>query len=388
MKEFIEKVRVLHVIPSMSPKLGGAPAAVRGLTLALARQGVRCEIVTTRVAGTDVLPVPGVPVHQFDTEFPASFWPAFSRKLGEFLDAEARRFDLVHAHQTLSYSTYAAFRAARKHALPYVLSLRGELAEVCLRHKRYRKWIYRQALLNGIARSADALHIVSRAEALHAAVLGYHTPTFLVPNGIFLDEAVPPANVDLTAEYPRLAGKRVVLFIGRLHWIKGLDVLARSFAMTAREFPDSMLLVVGPDEGARGTMESILRGNGLLERAVFTGLLTGDHKRAAFQCADLFVLPSYAEGFSNAVLDALGASLPVVISDRCNFPEVAEHGAGFVVPSNDTAVCEAIGKLLSDSGLGARMGRNGRKLVTERYTWQSSAASMVECYRSLLRTSP
>ena len=383
-------MKVLHVIPSMAPELGGAPEAVRGLTLALARQGVHCEIVTARgpVAGTDVLPVPGVPIHRFDTEFPAPFWPAFSRKLGAFLDAEARRFDLVHLHQTLSYSTYAASRAARKYALPYVLSLRGELAAVCLRRSRFRKWIYRQVLLNGIVRSADALHIVSRAEAAHAAVLDYNTQTFLVPNGIFPDEAVPPAAVDLTAEYPMLAGKRVVLFIGRLHWIKGLDVLARSFAMAARKFPDSMLLVVGPDDGARGTMESILRSNGVLERAVFTGTLTGEHKRAAFQCADLFVMPSYSEAFSNAVLEALGASLPVVISDRCNFPEVAEHGAGFVVPSNDVAVCEAMGSLLSDSSMGDRMGRNGRKLVTERYTWKAAAASMVDCYRSLLRRNP
>lgn len=382
-------MRVLHVIHSMSRKLGGPAAAVRGLTLALARQGVRCEIVTARpVAETDELPVPGIPVHQFDTEFPAPFWPGFSRKLGAFLDAEARNFALVHAHIPMSYPTYRAFRAARKHALPYVLSLRGGLTPVSLRQKMYKKWIYRRVLLNGILRSADALHVVSREESSYAAMLGYHTPTFLVPNGVFLDEAVPPANVDLMAEYPRLAGKRVILFVGRLHWIKGLDVLARGFAMVAKECPDLMLLVVGPDEGARGTMESILRSNGVLERAVFTGLLTDDHKQAAFRCADLFVLPSYSEGFSNTVLEALGASLPVVISDGCNFPEVAEHGAGFVVPSNDTAVCEAIGKLLSDGGLRARMGRNGRKLVTERYRWQSSAASMMECYRSMLRTSP
>lgn len=383
-------MRVLHVIHSMSSQLGGPSVAVRGLTLALARQGVHCEIVTAvgPGTGTDVLPVPGVPIHRFDTEFPSHFWPGFSRKLGAFLDAEAKRFDLVHAHLPLSYSTYAAFRAARRHALPYVLSLRGGLTPVSWRHKMYRKWIYGQVLLNGIVKSADALHIVSRAEASHAAVLGYHTPTFLVPNGIFLDEAIQPATADLTAEYPRLAGKRVILFIGRLHWIKGLDVLACSFAMVAREFPDSVLLVVGPDEGARSTMESILRSNGVLEQAVFTGMLTGDHKQAAFQCADLLVMPSYSEGFSNAILEALGASLPVVISDRCNLPEVAEHGAGFVVPSNDMAVCEAIGKLLSDSGLGARMGRIGRKLVSERYTWQASAASMVDRYHSLLRTSP
>lgn len=383
-------MKVLHVIHSMSAKVGGPPAAVRGLTSALVRQGVHCEIVTTPgpVAGRDVLPVHGVPIHQFDTEFPAPFWPAFSRKLGRFLDAEAGSFDLVHAHQTLPYSTYAAFRAARKHDLPSVLSLRGNFSAVALRHKRFRKWIYGQALLNGILRSADALHVVSPAEAAQVTALGYETPTFLIPNGVSLDETTPPAQVDLTTEYPRLAGKRVVLFLGRLHWIKGLDVLARSFAMMARKFPDSMLLVVGPDDGARGTMESILRSNGVLERAVFTGMLTGDRKRAAFQCADLFVQPSYTEGFSNAVLEALAAGLPVVVSDQCNFPEVAGHGAGVVVPLDDRTVCEAIGKLLSDSRMAARMGRNGRKLVTERYTWQTAAASMVDCYRSLLRRNP
>ena len=146
-----------------------------------------------------------------------------------------------------------------------------------------------------------------------------------------------------------------------------------------------VLLVVGPDDGARGAMESILEQTGVLDRTVFTGMLLGDHKRAAFQCAELFVQPSYTEGFSNSVLEALAAGLPVVISEQCNFPEVAEHGAGFVVPLNDASVGEAIGELLSDVRLGARMGRNGRRLVDERYTWQAAAASMAACYRTLLR---
>ena len=380
-------MRVLHVVAGMAPELGGAPAGVRGLTSALRQRGVHCEIATTRRpgAGADAPPVPGVPMHCFPTEFPAPFWPAFSRKLGRFLDAAAGGFDLVHAHQTLPYSTCAAFRAARKHALPCVLSLRGDLAAAALRYKRGRKWIYRRVLLDRMLRSADALHAVSRAEAGRVAELGYETPTFLVPNGVSPDEPDLPAASDLAARYPELAGRRVVLFLGRLHRIKGVDVLARSFARVAAKFPDTVLLVVGPDDGARGTMESILRSNGVLERAVFTGPLTGDPKRAALQCADLLVQPSYTEGFSNAVLEALAAGLPVVISESCNFPEVADHGAGFVVPLNDVAVSEAVGTLLADGRLGARMGREGRKLVTERYTWQAAAASMAGCYQRLLQ---
>ena len=383
-------MRVLHVTASMSPILGGPPTAVRGLATALAQQEVYCEVITARepAVGNDVSPIPGVKIHSFDTEFPAQFWPGYSRKLAAFLDSVAQGFDLVHIHQTMSYTTYAAFHASRKHALPYVLSPRGDLDVWALRHKGFKKWMYRKALLDNVLKSADALHAVSPAEAARIAELGYETPTFMIPNGVDLREPNPSAASEFLARHPILAGRRVVLFLGRLHRKKGVDVLARGFSMTAMRFPDAVLLVVGPDEGARGSMKSILEQTGVLERAVFTGMLTGDRKRAAFQCAELFVLPSYSEGFSNAVLEALAAGLPVVISEQCNFPEVAEHEAGFVVPLDDASVCEAIGKLLSDARLGARMGRNGRRLVTEHYTWQSAAASMAACYRTLLRRPP
>ena len=383
-------MRVVHVAATMLQKWGGPPVVVTGLTSALIRQGVYCEIVTARgsAAGNDMLSAPGVPMHCFDVEPLARIWPAFSRKLAGFLGSEANGFDLVHAHQTMAYSTYAAFHTSRKHALPYVLSPHGDLSAWALRHKGFKKWIYRKALLDNILKSANALHAVSPAEAARVAELGYETPTFMIPNGVDLGESDPSPTSEFLAMYPTLSGKRIVLFLGRLHRIKGVDVLARSFSMAVARFPDAVLLVVGPDEGARGSMVSILEQAGVPDRAVFTGMLTGDHKRAAFQCAELFVQPSYTEGFSNSVLEALAAGLPVVISEQCNFPEVAEHGAGFVVPSDDASVCDAIGKLLSDPHLGACMGRNGRKLVEERYTWQAAAASMAACYRTLLRNDP
>lgn len=376
-------MRVLHVVTCMSPECGGPPTAARGLTAALAQQGVHCEIATTR-GPTDGLPVPGVKVHCFDTEFPAPFWPAYSRGMKRFLDAEAGSFDLIHAYEILSHMTWAAFRASRKNALPFVLQVAGGLGIPALRLKKFRKWIYRRILLDGILNSADALQAISQGEAARIAELGYKAPTFVIPHGVCLDEADPSARSGFLAGYPMLEGRRVVLFLGRLHRVKGVDVLARCFATVAGRFPDAVLLVAGPDGGARGEMRSILGEAGVLDRTVFTGMLTGDRKSAAFQCADLFVLPSYGDGFSNAVLEAMASGVPVVISDQCNFPEVTEHGAGFVVPLDDASMCEAIGKLLSDPRLGARMGCNGRRLVQERYTWQAAAASMVACYRTLL----
>ena len=88
-----------------------------------------------------------------------------------------------------------------------------------------------------------------------------------------------------------------------------------------------------------------------------------------------------------AILEALAAGLPVVLSRQCNFPEVSEHNAGFVVEPDDMAVTEAISTLLSDDQLRARMGQNGRNLVREKYTWNAVAASMAGLYRKLVAQS-
>ncbi len=375
----------------MSPGWGGPSAAVAGLTSALEQRGVHSEIVTTtgRRVGTEPLPTPHIAVHPFPSEFAARIWPAYSRKLARFLDNATSGFDVVHVHEIWHYPGYVASRVARRHDVPYVVSLRGELDGRRLQHKWFKKWGYRKLILARILQSADALHAVAQAEQAHIARLGYETPVFVSPNGISLDLLDEFASTDTSgflAKHPRLTGKRVILFVGRIQSLKGLDVLARSFARIASKFEDVTLLIVGQDEdGTRDKVEGILRTAGVLDRVLFTGILTGSDKLAAFACADLFVLSSYSEGFSNAVVEALAAGLPVVISEQCNFPEVAEAGAGFVVPAEDKPVAGAISALLSDVDLSARTGCNGRRLVTERYTWPAIAESMVDFYQTLLR---
>ena len=381
-------LKVLHVTPSMSPEWGGPVVAVSELTSELSRQGVSCEIVTTRGhrVGINQVPSPGVPVYRFDTGCPARFWTAYSGGMARFLNEKAGSFDLIHIHQVWHYPGYAAFRAARKHKLPCVLTIHGELSEWGLRQKTLKKRIYRLVLLNRILRNVNALHVVTRAEKEQVVKLGYETPVAVAPNGI---EPAPfealPAPTEFIQRYPVLKGKRIILFLGRLHAKKGLDILARSFSTIAKRFEDTVLLVVGPNKfGTREKMESILSSEDLLGRTVFTGLLTGDDKLAAMNCADLFVLPSHSEGFAITVLEAMAARLPVVITEGCEFNEVSEHGAGLVVETDDAQIAEAITILLSDADLRKRMGQQGHKLVTERYTWQATAATLINLYESLV----
>ena len=381
-------LNVLHVTPSMSPTWGGPTVAVSELASELARQGVNCEIVTTRGyrVGIDQISSPGVPIYSFDTGFPARFWTAYSPELSRFLNENADRFDLIHIHQVWHYPVYAAFRSARKNKLPCVLTIRGELSDWGLRQKALKKRIYRLVLLDRMLQNVSMLHALTRAEKDLVVKLGYETPVVVAPNGI---ETAPfealPAPAEFINRFPVLKGKRIILFLGRLHAKKGLDILARSFSTIAKRFEDVVLLVVGPNKfGTQEKMEAILSSEDLLGRTVFTGLLTGEDKLAAFSCADLFVLPSHSEGFANAVLEAMAARLPVVITKGCEFPEVSEHEAGLIVESDEGPITEAISLLLSNAVLCKRMGQQGHKLVTKRYSWQATAAIMVNLYQALV----
>ena len=328
---------------------------------------------------------PGVPVRSFDTGLPARLWTGYAGGLPRFIDARAAGFDLIHVHELWHYPGYIALRAAARRRLPCVLTLHGGLSQWGLRQKALKKRIYRFALQDRMLRNADALHAITRAEREQVTRLGFDTPTAVIPNGVdpAVFEALPEAG-ELARRFPRLAGKRVVLFLGRLHPVKGLDALARAFAAVARRFEDAALLLAGPDKfGTRRRLEALLRELGLPERAVFTGMITGRDKLAALACADLLALPSHTEALGIAALEAMAARLPVVVSEGCGFPEVAERGAGLVVKTDAAAIAEALCSLLADAALRRRMGEQGRKLVCEGYTWQRSAAALADLYRGL-----
>ena len=380
-------MKVLHVTASMSPTWTGPAFAVAELSAELSRQGIGCEIVTTRGhrVGANPMSPPGVPVHSFDTGLPARLWTGYAGALPRFIDANASRFDLIHVHEVWHYPGYAALRAAARRRLPCVLTVHGGLSQWGLRQKALKKHIYRFALQDRMLRNADALHAITRAEREQFARLGIATPAVVIPNGVdpTVFEALPEAG-ELARRFPRLAGKRVVLFLGRLHPVKGLDALARAFAAVARRFEDAALLLAGPDKfGTRRGLEALLRELGLIERTVFTGMITGRDKLAALAGAELLALPSHTEALGIAALEAMAARLPVVVSEGCGFPEVAERGAGLVVKTDAAAIAEALCCLLADAPLRRRMGEQGRKLVCEGYTWQRTAAALADLYRSL-----
>ena len=382
------RLRVLHVAASLSAAWGGPVATLRSLAPALADCGIDCAIATTALRQAEgAAPAVGPTAQAFPLGWAAPLWDAHSPRLRRYLHQAlgTGRFDLVHVHELWHYASFAAGNAAGRHRVPWVLSLHGALNEWPLR-RNWKKRLYLRLVQRALIESARGVHVLTAAEAESLRQLGLRVPVLVAPNGVALPSG--PAGGTEPASFgwqSALQGKQVLLYLGRLHPMKGVNLLLEAFISLAPRFPNAVLLVAGPDEA--GTQQRLVRTlaqAGLAQRAVFTGVLEGGAKTAALAAADVFVLPSYTEGFSNAILEAMAASLPVVISRQCHFPDVAPAGAGHVVATEIGPTASAIESLLRNPAGRCEMGRKGRALVAERYRWDGIAAAMGDWYRGLL----
>ena len=195
-----------------------------------------------------------------------------------------------------------------------------------LRHKRWKKSLYLALVESRNLRQAACLHALSRPEVNHLRHLAPWTPICFVPNGVDLSffEQLPSRAV-LEQDHRELKGKFVLLFFGRVHLKKGLDLLAEALGRVGTDFPDLHLLVAGKDDGAWGPFTERIKTLGLTKRVTYVGHVGGERARQVWAAADAFILPSYSEGFSMAILEALACSLPSLVTTACHFPELANR---------------------------------------------------------------
>jgi glycosyltransferase involved in cell wall biosynthesis len=226
---------------------------------------------------------------------------------------------------------------------------------------------------------------LTTAELADARNYGVQCPIAVIPNGV--DTARYSGLTDPGAAFerwPSLKNKRIMLFLARIHPIKGLEPLVSAWAKVAGEHPDWALVIAGPDEtGLKAKLEQIARGTG--ERTVFTGAVYGETKDALLAAAEVFTMPSYSEGFSNSILEALACGLPALISPQCNFPKVASAQAGWLVQPQEPAIETAMREMLGMSQAQLQtVGERGRTLVRQEYDWSAIAAMMKQVYQWLL----
>ena len=333
-------MKILHVIHSVNPKGGGPIEGIKQLIPALATRGIETEVMSLD-APDDPWTVPfPVPLH---TTGPSRTGYGYNPRAVDWLRQNRERFDAVIVNGLWQYGSFATWRALHGTPTPYYVYPHGMLDPWFKRTyplKHLKKWLYWPWAEYRVLRDAEAVFFTSEEEKLearksfwlyrcHEEVTGYGiTP----PSGdqehqraLFLDQ------------YPALKGKRLILFLGRIHVKKGCDQLLHAWReiLNSRNISHSadwQLVMAGPAESSYGTeMKRLADQLGLRDRVTRTGMITGELKWGSLRAADAFILPSHQENFGISVVEALACGLPVLISNRVNiWREVAEDKAGLV----------------------------------------------------------
>jgi len=390
-------MRILHVISTLAPSSGGPTFVVRDLAAAQIDRGHEVTICTT---DRDNPVRERLPDEYFRTvaaagvqieEFPVVFAPLLlSPAAGRWLAGSLNGFDIVHIHGLYRFlPTYAAWQA-RRQSVPYVIMPHGALDPYLyarssagrLRFKRlYERWFDLPNL-----HAAGAIHYTAEEERERAAFLKLRAPSFVVPNGLdWAQYATLPARGPLRARWG-LSDAPLVLFLGRLHFKKGLDLLIPAFDALRQRVPGVQLVIAGPENDEYGQrVRGWVRERGLDAAVHFVGSLHGADVLQAYVDADVFALPSYTENFGMTVIEALACSLPVVISDQVNIhAEVSGAGAGLVTACDAGEVTAALELLLRDADRRRAMGAAGRRLVQARFTWPAIVAQLTAEYQKVI----
>ena len=384
---------IVHALPFFDPatRFGGPVAQLRQVCRLLADRGHHVRVITT-----DLDVGPDLPRQQWVERDGYRIWYARAPRLGKYapyyapgvgepLDACLPETDVLHLSLSFTHMNLVAHRRAAAHRVPYVYTPRSCLDPVRLRQRRLLKLGFLALYERRIIRDAAAVHVLTGIERDQALRQGAAPEQCtVIPNGCGLDpDTVFPEGESFRRRYRIPQGAPLVLFLGRLHRIKGLDVLVDAFARLRRDVPTAQLVIAGPDEGEHATVENRARRLGVLETVHLVGRLDGDLRLAALRAADVMALISHSEGMPNAVLEACASGTPVLISDRCNLPEVSSFAAGRIVEVRPVAVAGALAEILADRTRLDSMGENGRRMGRERFAFSTVIDRLEQMYERL-----
>ncbi len=362
----------VHVCNGLDPRRdGGMVPSILGMTGGLVGQGGDVRIVTSTPSTIEAARVPrGICLEGPESD----------------LEHAVRWADVVHIHGLWQGHTRRASAEARRHRVPHLIAAHGMADPWALRQKRWKKRIYSLLIENRNLRGSSCLHALTRPEVDFLRRMAPQVPVALVPNGVDLSSLDDlPSRGEFERDHPEIREKFVILFFSRLHKKKGLDLLAPALAKVAHDHADVHLLMAGIDDGALAPFLDAANSLGIRDRITYVGHVGGEEARKVWGAADAFVLPSHSEGFSMAVLEALGCRLPSLITSACNFPELARRGGGLCVAPTISDVERGLRDLLGMSADERRkMGMRGRALVEADYTWDRQTLRLAQVYEWLM----
>jgi glycosyltransferase involved in cell wall biosynthesis len=332
-------MRILHVVRTVNPEGGGPIEGVKQLSASALHAGHRVEICSLDSPWSPCIADFKLSLHSLG---PAYGKYGYTKRLVPFLKQNSPHFDVVIVNGIWQYHSYGTWQTLRRASTPYVVFTHGMLDPWFKRAypmKHLKKLLYWRWAEYRVLRDAAAVLFTTDDERVSArqSFSTYKANELVVNYGT--KRPSPHCASQRSAffdSFPALKGKRLCLFLGRIHPKKGCDLAIRAFAQTLAKSSDWHLVLAGPDQvGWQPALTKLAEQLNIAGRITFTGMLSGDLKWGAFHASEVFYLPSHQENFGIAVAEALACGLPVLISNKVNiWREVAQSNGGLVEPDN------------------------------------------------------
>jgi len=377
----VDSLCTVHVVAGLDEVHGGPSYTVPRLCKALAAAGVKTTLLSVQAAekGASEILKDGYRDRRFAGKYasvPILGHLRASSGLGCAL--RSSNVDVIHNHGLWLMPNLQAGWAATLGRTPLVVGPRGMLNPSALKFSGMKKQVFWRLLQGPVIRRASCLHATSDQEYQEMRNFGLRNPIAVIPHGIELPEAPNPI---MTGEVDR-----VVLYLGRIHPIKGLDRLVRSWARVEARHSEWRLRIIGPDErGHAGELRALVRQEGLsrvsIEPAIF-----GKEKHNTYLEAELFVLPSLNENFAVTVAEALAVGIPVIATKGAPWDGLERMGCGWWIDHGVEPLVTALATAMAMPREALKaMGAKGRKWMRQDFSWERVARDMLAMYLWLAR---
>jgi len=409
-------MKILCVTPTYWPafEFGGPIHSLHFLNKGLINNGAELSVFTTNKGQSTEFTtnktskIDGIEVTYFSyskyMEFLGTTGWHFSYPLLKALKTELRHYNLVYILSIWNFTSAITAYYCKQYNIPYVISPRGQLYDQVTSTKSWKKVPYYKLIASKIIKNAVAIHYTSDDEYLNVHKrLGLNNEAIVIPNGIVLDEyKVLPKKGEFIKLYPHLKNKQILLYLGRLSWKKGIDLLIKSLPEILNNNKNVHLLIAGNDENnykyelieiikslnlkyCEVSSDPLVDKIGIDVSITFTGYLDNSDKKKAMIDSKLFLLSSHSENFGMTVIEAMACKLPVLISKNVGIADkIVEYDAGVVIENSTNEISKNVCNLLGNEKKLDLIKINALKLLNNKYEINEISKNILLSFKRLI----
>lgn len=367
------ETRSIHILPNTPKEASGYTASVFGLCEALEGIGMPAKIATFNPLE-----------EQFKKRFVESFRLSFRLKsLGASIDmrrwlsgeVKSENLELIHVHSLWRMACLYPSKHAKNLSIKFVVSPRGTLSPQALKYSSFSKKIFSKLLQTPAFDSVAGFHATSFQEYCDIRNYGFRQPIAIIPNGI--------SDLQITEEDHRKCNQ--VLFVGRIHPIKGIENLLKAWSMIQHYFVDWELIIAGPGEDKYIAELKNLARKLKLKRYKFLGPVYGADKQKLYLKSRITVLPTLSENFGMVVAESLSAGTPVIVTKGAPWEKIVSEDAGWWIDIGAEPLAETLNHALNLSKIElSSKGKNGQDWMSREFSWEAVANDMKSFYGWLI----